>query len=529
MKEIFTRNLKELSGFNPAAKAYLNGALNEFISYAPDLKGYERALSERMKRDVNRDVLVRVLKNQNRDAGDKTKYNIELLGNENTFTVTTGHQLCLFTGPLFFIYKIVHAIKLSEELKRNFPSDNFVPVYWMASEDHDFAEVNHAFVFGKKVEWQNVAAGAVGRMSLDSFHVVLEEVKTILGDSDSAKEIFSVLANCYSEKNLAEATRKLVNYLFAEYGLVVLNADDHQLKSLFKETMKKELTGSFVMPAVKQQSELLEAKGLKIQVKPREINLFYLATDLRERITKEGNVYYTADKSKSWTEKEILYELNDHPENFSPNVLMRAMYQETILPNITYVGGAGEISYWLQMKRMFETAGIFFPVLTVRNSYFLMNTGQSEKWKSLGFKYSDLFKKEEDLIKEFISENADSEIDFTKEKKELKTIYEVVSDKLAKADATLRASGEAEYQKAVKSIEMLEGKIRKAEKQKHEQSINQIKQIKGKLFPEGEWQERRDNFLGYRMKNDNFLKELNESFTLNMKIDSNLSLVNYDS
>jgi bacillithiol biosynthesis cysteine-adding enzyme BshC len=501
VKELITENLKDIRGFNPVAKAYLNGELTEFISYSPDVNGYEKAISDRIKLKVNRAVLVNVLKNQNRDADDKTKHHIELLGNENTFTVTTGHQLCLFTGPLFFIYKIVHAIKLSEELKRNFPSDNFVPVYWMASEDHDFAEVNHAFIFGKKVEWKNVSAGAVGRMSLDSFLPVLEEVKTILGDSDTAKENYAVIEKCYKEKNLAEATRKLVNHLFSDYGLIVLNADDHQLKSLFKETMKKELIGSFVQPAVEEQSAFLEAKGLKIQVKPREINLFYLAANFRERICKEDTVYFTADKSKTWTEKEILNELNLHPENFSPNVLMRAMYQETILPNITYIGGGGEISYWLQMKKMFETAGVFFPVLTVRNSYFLIHANQSEKWKSLGFEYMDLFKKEEDLMNEFISKNAASEIDFTNEREALKTVFGVVSDKLAKADVTLRASGEAEYQKAVKSLEMLEGKMRKAEKQKHELSINQIKQIKGKLFPEGEWQERRDNVFGYWTKN----------------------------
>jgi bacillithiol biosynthesis cysteine-adding enzyme BshC len=514
VREIVKIALKEAPVLGATAKKYLLGELKSLHDFSPDEEGIRLAIEKRKNKKVNREVLVKILSEQNSNANAKAKSNILLLKNENAFTVTTGHQLCLFTGPLYFIYKILHTIKLSEDLKKKFPENDFVPVYWMASEDHDFEEVSGVSIFGKSLKWNSNIRGGVGRVSLQAdceyrleLQSVLSELKSILGESEKAKEIYSVIEKCYSQENLSEATRMLVDFLMGEYGIVIIDADEKELKKEFVPVFIKEIEEEFVLSAVNESSEILIKQGLKAQVTPREINIFYLQENSRERIIRDNEVYVTADYSKNWDKEALLEEIKNHPERFSPNVLMRAMYQETILPNICYVGGGGEISYWLQMKKMFEAATIFFPVLKVRNSFLLVDAGQQDKISKLGFSVMDFFKKEEDLINQYIDENKTAEIDFVAEQEKLKKVFGELADKIAVADATLRATTEAELQKALKSLEILEARVRKAEKQKHDQSLTQIKNIKAKLFPEGEFQERHDNFLSYWLKTEGKLIE----------------------
>ncbi len=514
MREIVKIALREAPVLSATAKKYLSGELKSLHDFSPDEEGIRLAIEKRKINKVNRDLLVKVLSEQNKNANAKVKSNILLLKNENVFTVTTGHQLCLFTGPLYFIYKILHTIKLAQDLKKKFLENDFVPVYWMASEDHDFEEVSEVSIFGKSLKWNSNVHGGVGRVSLQAdceyrleLQSVLSELKSILGESDKAKEIFAVIEKCYSQKNLSEATRMLVDFLMGEYGIVIIDADEKELKKEFIPIFSKEIEEEFVLLSVNESSEILTKQGLKAQVTPREINIFYLAENSRERIIRDNEVYVTADYSRNWDKAALLEEIKSNPERFSPNVLMRALYQETILPNLVYLGGGGEISYWLQMKKMFEAAHIFFPILMVRNSFLLVDAGQQEKISKLGFMVMDFFKKEEDLINQYIDENKTAEIDFVAEQEKLKKVFGELADKIAVADATLRATTEAELQKTLKSLESLEARVRKAEKQKHDQSLTQIKNIKAKLFPEGEFQERHDNFLSYWLKTEGKLIE----------------------
>ncbi len=536
MKEIAKIGLKDAPVLSATAKKYLSGELKSLHDFSPDEEGIRLALEKRKNKKVNRDLLVKILSEQNKNAHAKAKSNISLLKNENAFTVTTGHQLCLFTGPLYFVYKILHTIKLAEDLKKKFPVNDFVPVYWMASEDHDFEEISSVSIFGKSLKWNSQSKGAVGRIIFgdkglgtgdrgepSALQHVIAELKSILGESDKAKEIFYLLEKCYSQKNLSEATRMLVDHLMGEYGIVIIDADEKELKKEFIPVFIKEIEEEFVFPAVTESSEILTKHGLKAQVTPREINIFYLAENSRERIIRDNEVYVTADYSRNWDKEALLEEIRTNSERFSPNVLMRAMYQESILPNLVYLGGGGEISYWLQMKKMFEAADIFFPCLMVRNSFLLVDASQQEKINKLGFTVMDFFKKEEDLINQYIDENKTAEIDFVAEQEKLKKVFGELADKIAVADATLRASTEAELQKALKSLESLEARVRKAEKQKHDQSLTQIKNLKSKLFPEGEFQERHDNFLSYWLKTEG--KLIQELYGMMGGVESELRVV----
>ncbi|MBU0696619.1 MAG: bacillithiol biosynthesis cysteine-adding enzyme BshC, partial [Bacteroidetes bacterium] len=212
--------------------------LAPFINQFPSLSTFEKIISER-KFKGNRTKLVEVLQHQYQDIIHQPvalKSNIEALSKENTYTVTTGHQLNIFTGPLYFIFKIVTAINLAKELKNQFPDKNFVPVYWMATEDHDFEEINHTYIGDKKISWKLNATGATGRLNTKSIIQALNEYKGILGISKNAEKLSEMVAKAYADgKNLADATHYFANELFGEFGLVIIDADHPILKSQFTE------------------------------------------------------------------------------------------------------------------------------------------------------------------------------------------------------------------------------------------------------------------------------------------------------
>ncbi|MBL0049581.1 MAG: bacillithiol biosynthesis BshC [Bacteroidetes bacterium] len=223
--------------FSKLILEYISGSdkLNYFYNAKPEIASFSAIIEAKSKETINRNLLYEVIDQQYKNGNCTVpNANLQLLSQENTFTVTTGHQLCLFTGPLYFIYKIISTINLAEALKANYPNFNFVPFYWMASEDHDFAEVNHIHVFGKKIEFNPTMPTSsipVGKISTEGIQVVLDEIKSILGESESAKQLVALFDNAYkNSKNLADATRILVHSLFGHYGLVVLDADDARLK-----------------------------------------------------------------------------------------------------------------------------------------------------------------------------------------------------------------------------------------------------------------------------------------------------------
>ena len=296
-------------------------------SFEPSIQGFEKALSYRKLSADHRNTLVSVLNDQYAalTISEEVDKNIKSLKDQNTFTVTTGHQLNIFTGPLFFIYKIVSTINICRELTDKFPEYNFVPVYWMASEDHDFDEINHTYVDGEKFIWETEQSGAVGRFTTEELVVLAD---TIPGKIEIFKKAYADSAN------LADAARHYVNELFGDSGLVVVDADHPELKAEFKSIVKAELLNQSAFVKVTERSEFLIKKGYKPQLNPREINLFYLDDGLRARIEKEGELYKIVDTDLSFTQTEILSLLDEHPEKFSPNVILRPVYLEIILPNL---------------------------------------------------------------------------------------------------------------------------------------------------------------------------------------------------
>ncbi|MFK7050214.1 MULTISPECIES: bacillithiol biosynthesis cysteine-adding enzyme BshC [Flavobacterium] len=457
----------------------------------------------------NRAVLVNSLLKQNKDfdISETTLNNIHLLNERNTFTITTGHQLNLFTGPLYFIYKIVSTINLCLELKLQYPEYHFVPIYWMATEDHDFEEINYFKLNKEKLTWSKQSKGPVGRLSTEGLEEMFEKVKKSLGTSNYAKILTSLFEKSYLEhSNLADATRYLVNELFKEYGLVILDGDDGTLKQLFIPAVKEEL---LQQTAYKKVTETLSSFSYDIQVNPRTINLFYIEEDLRERIIFEKGNYRINNTNLIFSEVEILELLETKPENFSPNVILRPLYQELILPNLSYVGGGGEIAYWLELKAMFEAFKITFPILLLRNSVVIASEKQLKKANSLQLTWSDLFLKQSELINKKTKQFSAFTIDFSAQKEHLKKQFEGLLDIANKTDKTFLRAVKAQETKQIKGLENLEKRLLKAEKRNHEEKLKRIVDLQETIFPNKSLQERQLNFSTFYIEyGEKFIIEL---------------------
>lgn len=493
---------KDTGYFSKIIIDYLEGAdqIQPFYQYQPHLDSFKEAIANKEFGSQQRATLVESLYSQyaNGDiklkADSQVKSNIELLREERTFTVTTGHQLCLFTGPLYFIYKILSTIKLTKELQLKYPDQHFVPIYWMASEDHDFEEINHFYFNGKKIEWKTKQKGAVGRMNLSGMEAVLTAFADQLPDySTPAEELKDLFEAAYiKHKNLADATRYLVHQLFGKYGLIILDGDDASLKAQFKPILKEELLKETSSELVEKQNKKL-AEHYKIQVNPRSINLFYLKEDSRKRILKENDSYFVHETSLSFSEEELLKELDTYPERFSPNVILRPLYQERTLPNLAYIGGGGELAYWFQLKTLFEHFNIPMPVLILRNSVMWMNEKQSKYYKSLNIPIDQLFLESGVLLKNWIKENAEEDLTLQKELAEFKKQYSLLAQKAERVDASLEPHVQALLAKQQKTIERLSEKLIRSERRKQGGVEQKIKFLKETLFPNNGLQERYDN------------------------------------
>jgi bacillithiol biosynthesis cysteine-adding enzyme BshC len=486
-----------------------NGTARDYVPYTPNLEGIKKAIQQRKFSAIQRQTLVSVLENQyqvlgtikeekNIAAFEKVQANIGLLKNDNCFAVTTAHQPNLFTGPLYFFYKIIHVIKLAAELKAQFPENDFVPVYYMGSEDADLAEVGSYNIDGAKHQWKTKQTGAIGRMLVDDHLLqLLQNLEGYWTVKPDGKEALAIIKAAYKKGNtINEATLQMVHLFFGQYGLVVVQPDDAKLKSLFVEVMQKELTTQFshtaIQPTLKSLSE-----NYHVQSEGRAINLFYLKDATRNRIEKNGELFSVVDTNIQFTQAEIIQELQAYPDRFSPNVILRGAYQETIIPSVVFVGGGGELAYWMELKNVFEQAGVDYPVIILRNSFLFINDKQAKQWASLEFNIEALFNSTQALEIAFVKTQSVENLVLTEHIASLTDLYKLIQQDVIKIDSSLGDHALNLSVQAQKKLALLEKKMIRAEKRKQHTSLARIHSIKSELFPDNNLQERVENFSNW--------------------------------
>ena len=485
---------------------------SDLITNFPSLDNFQNQISIKSKNfdNLNRKELSDVINDQYKDIelNKIQKTNIDNILKENTFTITTGHQLNLLTGPLYFIYKIISVINLVESLNKKYKKYNFVPIYWMASEDHDFKEINNFSIKGKTFCWDSNQTGIVGDFKLNNFSKLVEEFENFVINSSYGQELCLMIKESYSNSNnLADATRIFVNRIFSEYGLIIVDANDKKLKSLFKKTLINEVKNGLVINNSKKSIDKLKDLNYEIQASPREINLFYIQKDIRERIINKGEYYTTDNNLKKWSKEEIIKEIDESPESFSPNVLLRPLYQEHILPNLCYIGGPAEISYWLELKSVFDKENLIFPLLLSRSSAVIIRKKIRESLEKYNIKIEDIFLSRQDLKNKLTLSFSKNKIDFSDLKIQLNKQFSELRKISKKTDKSFIGALNAQEKKQFNGLDMLEKRLLKSEQKIHEQKISKktiiniliskIMTLLDEISPNDNLQERIFNFSNF--------------------------------
>jgi len=479
--------------------------LKTFYNRFPTLENFKHQIEEKRKNfsDEKRHLLAKRIMFQYGDnsLSQSTLSNIDLLKEPSTFTITTGHQLNLFTGPLYFLYKIFSVINLCEQLNEEYKNHHFVPIYWMATEDHDFEEINYFELFGKKILWNRKSSGAVGELSTEGLKEIKQQLKTEFGESENGRKLTSLFSDAYTKHdNLADATRFLANKLFHHHGLVIVDGNDAELKKCFVPYVEKEFTENLSFKKVTETTEKLLELGFSEQVHPREINLFYLKENLRERIIERDGMFYVNESDISFSKDEIIKELHEHPERFSPNALLRPLYEEVILPNLCYIGGGGELAYWFQLKDYFNKVEVPFPILLLRNSALLVPKSLSEKLKKLNVKIEDLFLPQHELLSKHTQQISKIDIDFSKQKEFLQQQFKDLYEIATQTDKSFLGAVGAQEKKQLNGLDNLEKRLLKAQKRNFSEELDRIREIQDQLFPKQSLQERQLNFSEFYLE-----------------------------
>jgi bacillithiol biosynthesis cysteine-adding enzyme BshC len=510
--------------FSKIVLDYVSGAvgLKEFYEHAVSLEGIKLAIANRKKFKTNRQLLVEQFRNQYKDVenSDIVKSNIEALSDENTFTICTAHQPNIFTGHLYFVYKILHIIQLADSLKKELPAYNFVPVFFVGSEDADLEELNHIVIDGEKYTWKTEQKGAVGRMKVDDQLLkLIDKISGRLSVEKYGNELIELLKKCYFKNSTIEnSTILFVHHLFKEYGLLILLPDNasykNEMLSIFEDDIFNHTSSEIVDNTTEKLSE-----HYKAQAYPREINLFYLKDNLRNRIVQVNNQFIIHDTNIVFTENEIKRELLEHPKRFSPNVILRGLFQEMLLPDVAWIGGGGELAYWLQLKDVFSHYKVPFPVLVLRNSFLIVDPKAAKLIKKLKLDVQNLFSGEDEVVNSLVKRDSNLVLHLTKEKEQFGKIYSDIISRVASIDTTLQAHVEALKTKHIKKLSALEKKMLRSEKRKFLAQKNQLDRLFSILFPEGGLQERTENFmLFYSLWGKDFFKILYDaSLTLEQK------------
>ena len=473
------------------------GKFSDFTAGNPDIASLVKASERRQNASIDRDVLVTVLTDQYRQLGLDVS-GISALASQDVFTVTTAHQPALLTGPLYFIYKICSTIRLSRDLNKNLQGTSVVPVFVLGGEDHDFDEMNHVRFFGKEFTWETEQTGSVGRMSTSDLLPLISEIKEVLGNSPFSDELRAHIDAAFTEgRSYGNAMQHFVAALFADTELLVIQLDDARLKALFAPVIKDELTNQTSSELINVKQKEIENLGYTPQAYVRDINLFYLHDGIRNRIEIENGRYKVVDSDLAFSTEEMLKEVDSYPERFSPNVNLRPLYQETVLPNLAYIGGGGEIAYWLERLNQFEHYNVPFPILVRRSSVLYLDRSSSKQRNKLDIPVGKIFEDPEKEISNWVREHAEHDVEIDSE---LKAVDDALSSIAGKAEAinpSVGRSAEAFKVKMLKEVEHLGKRLVREEKSRLEVRVNQIRKLFDRLFPGGSLQERSDNFIPF--------------------------------
>jgi bacillithiol biosynthesis cysteine-adding enzyme BshC len=539
---MFTVEYKKLPNYPDLFLDYVGDDEERFKKirnyYNADFKSYEdilKVIEEKIRsygtaRYFDKSILAEILKKQNRVFGgnELAESNIELLKDENTFAVVTGQQVGLYTGNLYTIFKTITVIKLAAELKARFPEYNFVPVFWLESEDHDLEEANHVHIINKQNELVRIGYPAESEISQDvtkkntkpvgcikfdsSINGINEHLRQSLIDTDFKENLMNRLSSIYCEGNdFKTAFSHMINMLFKQHGLVIMDCSDAEIKKLLIPVFEKELnTSPKLCEEIIGTSAEIE-KNYDIQVKPKVINLFFIHNENRLLIEpRENNRYALRNSKRRFERDELMNLLFENPENFSPNVVLRPICQDYLLPTAVYVGGPSEVSYFAQFKPAYEHYDITMPVIYPRASSTILESKISKFMKNFGVEFTEIFNQKV-LVSKVVDKLSEIKVEeeLSKAQDEFNRIFYDIRNMSSKVDKTLVSTVDNVKEKLFNNIEMIRSKLTAALARKSETTTSQIDKVTNNIYPNHTMQERVINVTYFLNKyGDEFIKKL---------------------
>jgi bacillithiol biosynthesis cysteine-adding enzyme BshC len=461
---------------------------------------------------------------------DKTKNNIEQLANKNTLAVVTGQQLGILGGPLYTLHKIITAIKLSQQLSERYDDYNFVPIFWLEGDDHDFNEVRSTkFIdeannlvtigYGEEIGEED-AKQSVGLIKFnESISELIRQLDSLLRDTEFKKPLVDELKSYYSAgKSFKNSFKELIHSVFDEYGLVILDPQDKRLKELLKPVFKKEISEfrNYTDKLVHASAELEEVYHAQVKVKP--VNLFLNVDDARYSIEPVENQFRLKRKRKTFEREELLEIVETEPERFSPNVLLRPICQDYLLPTAFYIAGPSEISYFAQVKSLYSFFNVSPPIIYPRSSATYLEKSISKTLDKYSISIGDLFIDVENVKRRVIDSITETSLEdvFSDVTNEIELAFDRLKEKLFELDKQT-ADGSKKYRdKIIGALDELKGKAEKTQQKKYEVTLRQIDRAAINLYPNSNLQERELNFVNFANKYGmNFVKFIFDKLEIN--------------
>lgn len=493
----------------------------------PDI--FRNILKKKTSSEINISNLIEEQYKDLAEVSEKTRKNIKLLEMPKTLAVITGQQLGILSGPLYTIYKIITAIKLASQLNERFVDFNFVPVFWMESDDHDFNEVHKINILNndnnivtikyKEDVSDDEIRASVGSLTFDeSINDFVNQLEQSLRNTEFRDKIISKVKEIYQPgKTFKQSFRELIFWMFDEFGLIIFDPSADEIKKALKPIFLYEINNfrTHTQKLVSVSATLEEVYHAQVKVKP--VNLFYHIDSGRHSIEPVDEIFKLKRKRKQFTKEEIITEINEHPERFSPNVLLRPITQDYLFPTAFYVAGPSEVSYFAQIHPLYEFFNIEPPIIYPRSSATLIEKSVVNFMEKYDLTMRDVFLGTDQLKEKILSSVAENNIDeiFENAVKNINLVFDDLKEKLFSVDKTISDSSTRYREKVLYAVNELKSKTEKAYESRFEVILRQISKLSNLLYPNENLQEREMNYFYFANKfGENFYKKLYDELSI---------------
>ncbi len=490
-------------------------------------------LSQKVYQNYIRQDVINELIEQNKKSNDASvQQNSDLLKKENTLIVITGQQMGLMVSPLYVVYKTISTIKLAEKLNREVDGYNFVPVFWLEGEDHDFIEVNHLNYFdmaGNLVKQHLEEDEAEQGLSMNKrilgqdIDGLFSTLKEQLQKTDFSEELFSNLEKMYRKgENWLEVFGAHLNLIFKGSGLLLFNAGTKRIKDLSKQFFKKVIVeNETLVSTFTDKSESLANAGYKNQVNIQKDRAYLFVNyndGPRMSLIRQNGMFYIRELDKQFSVEQLLTLLDENPHWFSSTVLTRPLWQSWLLPVVSYVAGAAEIAYWGQLRDGFNHLDLIMPQVQPRHSVTLIEPKIERLISKYNININSIPADKTEFLKDYFNRNQLSTVNqaFSDFEQQTRKSEKAIKNLINEIDPTLYGPTEKTFNSVLSAIEKLQNRLVNRVRERDAITQKHLNAIFDAIMPGGILQERIIGAIYFENKyGPDWLKSITE------KIDEN--------